>query len=257
MRTNKILTKWQNGEKASGVFLTFPSKEIVEFIGQVGLDYVNLDGEHGSFTLESIDDHCRIADIAGVTPTARVPNIHPSTILQFLDRGVMGIVGPHIDTMEEAQTLADSCRYYPAGKRSWGAGRGNHYGDPAAITSEELGIPDKTAFMDRCNNEMIVIAQIESVESLNNLPEMLTVEGIDAWTFGPNDLAQSMGYIGQPDHPEVIKTMAKTDDIIRASGKAVYSDITTGLAINYSILDSLKNYAATGTATPPDSMAKR
>ena len=88
MRTNKILAKWRNGEKASGVFLTFPSKEIVEFIGQAGLDYVNFDGEHGSFTLESIDDHCRIADMAGVTPTARVPNIHPSTILQFLDRGV-------------------------------------------------------------------------------------------------------------------------------------------------------------------------
>ncbi len=98
MRINNVITKMQAGEKAYGCSLTFPSTAVVELMGQAGLDHVSFDSEHGPFTQDSIDDLCRVADMAGLTPMARVPNIDPSTILRFLDRGIMGITGPHITT---------------------------------------------------------------------------------------------------------------------------------------------------------------
>ena len=85
-----------------------------------GFDFIHLDGEHGLFSPESIDEMCRVADGFGLTVTARVPDIRASTINQFLDRGVMGVMGPHVETAEEAQALVDACRYVPDGQRSWG-----------------------------------------------------------------------------------------------------------------------------------------
>ena len=129
MRVNNVITKMKAGEKAYGCSLTFPSTAVVELMGQAGLDHVSFDSEHGPFTPDTIDDLCRVADMAGLTPMARVPNIDPSTILRFLDRGIMGITGPHITTGQRAQQLADSCRYVPRGKRSFGSGRGAYHGD--------------------------------------------------------------------------------------------------------------------------------
>ena len=115
MRVNNVIAKMKAGEKAYGCSLTFPSTAVVELIGMAGLDHVSFDSEHGPFTPESIDDLCRVADMAGLTPMARVPNIDSSTILRFLDRGIMGITGPHITTGERAQQLADALTFYLAG----------------------------------------------------------------------------------------------------------------------------------------------
>ena len=125
VRRNNILAKNRQGQKGLGCGLVFPSAEIVELIGMNGgFDHVNLDGEHGLFSPESIDAMCRVADGYGLTVTARVPNIDSSTINRFLDRGVMGILGPHIETAEQAKALVDACRFTPDGQRSWGGGRG-------------------------------------------------------------------------------------------------------------------------------------
>ena len=71
-------------------------------VGILGFDYIFIDGEHGVFNLSEIEQMCIAADGLGLTPIARVPNIHPSTILRFLDRGVMGIIGPHISTIDRS-----------------------------------------------------------------------------------------------------------------------------------------------------------
>ena len=98
-----------------------------------GFDFVHLDGEHGLFSPESIDEMCRVADGFGLNVTARVPDISGSTINLFLDRGVTCIMGPHIETAEEAQALVDACLFGPDGQRSWGGGRGNYYNHASLI----------------------------------------------------------------------------------------------------------------------------
>jgi 2-keto-3-deoxy-L-rhamnonate aldolase RhmA len=117
VKTNKILAKMREGELAYGYSLSFPSPTVIELMGQADFDYVWLDGEHGPFTPETIEELCRVADLTGVTPIARVPDISSATILRFLDRGIMGIQGPHIRSGEEAQALADACRFAPTGKQ--------------------------------------------------------------------------------------------------------------------------------------------
>ena len=67
-------------------------------MGGLGFDFVMFDSEHGPFTISDIEELGRACDAVGLTPMARVPNIHNSTILRFLDRGIMGIMGPHINT---------------------------------------------------------------------------------------------------------------------------------------------------------------
>jgi len=103
MRSNKILARMKEGRPATGCQLAFPSAALIELLGIADLDFVLLDGEHGTFSWESLEDMCRVADLAGITAIARVPNIEESTILRYLDRGVQGILGPGIDTGEQAR----------------------------------------------------------------------------------------------------------------------------------------------------------
>ena len=226
MHRNRILERNRNGEKAIGCSLVFPSAEIVELLGIAGFDNVMLDGEHGLYSPEAIDSMCRASDGAGLTVTARVPNIMPSTIITYLDRGVIGILGPHIDNADQARALVDACRYAPEGHRSWGGGRGTHYNDTDALRD---AIGDRTAFMAEANKEMLVMAQIETVTAIENLDAILEVPGIDAFAFGPNDLAQSMGLVGQPDHPDVVEAMASIAEWVHAAGGKMSGDLSASI----------------------------
>ena len=112
---------------AKGCTLVYPSPDVVELLGLAGYDYIRLDGEHGAFNPQSIDDMCRVGEGAGLFVLARVPSIESYVINNYLDRGIKGIMGPHIETAEDAKQLVDACRFYPHGQRSWGGGRGNYY----------------------------------------------------------------------------------------------------------------------------------
>ncbi len=215
MRINRVVEKMRRGEIAYGVNLSFGSTTLVELAGRAGFEFVMFDGEHGPFTPQDIDDLCRVADMAGLTPMARVPNIDDSTILRFLDRGIMGILGPHITTAERARQLAGACRYVPRGKRSFGSGRGAYFGDFAS----------GPAYMEHTNDNVLVMAQLEDVEVLDNIDEILSVEGIDVYASGAQDIAQSMGLQGQPNHPRVKEFEAAVAGKVRAAGKKTSEDV--------------------------------
>ena len=91
MRVNNVVTRMRQGQMAYGLNLSFPSTTLIELGGRVGFEFVTFDSEHGPFTVDLLDDLCRIADMAGLTPMARVPDIEHPTILRFLDRGILGI----------------------------------------------------------------------------------------------------------------------------------------------------------------------
>ncbi len=222
----------QAGEMAYGCSLTLPSTAMVELMGQAGLDHVSFDAEHGPFTPESLDDLCRVADMAGLTPMARVPNIDSSTILRFLDRGIMGVTGPHITTGQRARQLADACRYVPLGKRSFGSGRGAYYGD----------FPSGPQYMEHTNSQILVMAQLEDIEVLENLDDILAVEGIDLYSSGAQDIAQSMGLPGQPDHPRVKEFEAQVAARVHAAGKKMTSDVIVATGASRLFLDGARAF---------------
>ena len=232
MRVNNVVTKMNAGEMAYGANLSFPSTTMIELSGRVGFDFVTFDSEHGPFTVDILDDLCRVADMAGLTPMARVPDIEHPTILRFLDRGIMGVTGPHITDGERAQKLADACRYTPRGKRSFGSGRGAYFGD----------FESGSDYMSHTNDNILVIAQLEDIQVLDNLDNILSVEGIDLFTSGAQDIAQSMGLPRQPNHQRVKEFEAKVRDAVHAAGRKMAEDVMASARAANLFLDGARAF---------------
>lgn len=240
MIENTIIKKNKKGLKALSFAMTFPSTQLVEFAGVAGFDAISLDGEHGGFSPSDVDDIVRIANTLGMSVTARVPNIASNTINLWLDRGVQGIVGPHVETGAEAQAFADACLFPPDGKRSWGGGRGTEFNDLDVLTKKYGG---KLEFARWSNANMLVTAQIESKLGYDNLNAILKVKGLGGITGGPHDFAASLGHPGEPDHPTRQKLTDDAEARARKAGKHVASDLTTGTGIQEMMLGFARDFA--------------
>jgi 2-keto-3-deoxy-L-rhamnonate aldolase RhmA len=211
MMRNRVKAKLLTGEKVFGVGFTFPLLHAVEIVGDAGFDFIHIEGEHGAWSLKDIEETCMVANAMGLTVHARVPNIHPSTILRFLDRGVQGIMGPHIRSQADAETLVAACRFAPEGRRSFYMSRPAGYRLPESVPE----------YMAQANKEVWVTALLEDKEAIEeNLEGILSVKGLDAVAIGHIDLSQSMGEPGNWEHPRVAEAMEAAWQRISAAGKA-------------------------------------
>jgi 2-keto-3-deoxy-L-rhamnonate aldolase RhmA len=162
-----------------------PSPSLTEFIAGLGFDGVFIDCEHGMATIERVQEMCRAARAAGVQSVVRPESDAPFLITRYLDAGAGGVMVPHIDTAAAARQVVETVRYA----------------------------------RPKDHQDKVVIAMIESLTAIANLSEILSVDGVDVFFVGPNDLSHSMGYPAQMHHPEV-KAMVKTATAqIRAAGK--------------------------------------
>ncbi|MDP6667178.1 MAG: aldolase/citrate lyase family protein [Dehalococcoidia bacterium] len=186
MRENMIQTRLGEGRAAVGASLNVYSPHLVELIGAIGFDWVFIDCEHGSMSEPEAESMMRAAETYGIAPVVRVPANEPQLILRMLDAGAMGIVVPHVDNVDDARRAAAAAKYPPLGQRgsNYGTGRNNQYG---AGTSSAL------EYYDQSNERTILFALIESQDGVDNIDEILSVDGIDATWLGPADMALSMG----------------------------------------------------------------
>ena len=226
MIENSILKKNRQGLKALVFAMTFTSPTLIEMAAHVGFDAISIDAEHGAFNPDSVDLICRVANGYGMSVVGRVPSKEPSTINLFLDRGMQGVVGPHVETGEEAQALADACLFPPDGQRSWGGGRGTELNDQRVLDEKYGG---KLAFAKWSNENMIVSAQIESKRAYDNLDDILAVKGLGGIVGGPHDFAASLGFPGEPDHPERQKLTEDAEARAIAAGKTAGRTITVDI----------------------------
>jgi 2-keto-3-deoxy-L-rhamnonate aldolase RhmA len=226
MIENSILKRNGEGFKALVFAMTFYNQTLIEMAAHVGFQAISLDGEHGAFTPESVDEICRVANGYNMSVVARVQNKEPNTINLWLDRGIQGVVGPHVETGEEAQALADACLFPPDGWRSWGGGRGTELNDDKVLTEKYGG---KLGFAKWSNANMIVSAQIESETAYKNLDDILAVKGLSGIVGGPHDFSASLGFPGQPDHPERVKRTEDAEARAKAAGKSDGRAITLGI----------------------------
>lgn len=202
MRENRVKRRLRAGEVVVGCFIPYPSPELAEICGYLGFDFVLIDAEHGRITEESAYHMVLAAEVAGATPIVRVPFGHRQVILRYLDLGAAGVMVPQVNTPEEAVAVVEACRYHPNGRRG-----------VAGVRAAEFGLTKPLSeYVQEANAETLVIVQIESIAAVERLEEYLAIPGIDVLFVGPNDLAQSMGYPGQPLHPAV---QAVIDDIVR------------------------------------------
>jgi 4-hydroxy-2-oxoheptanedioate aldolase len=211
MRTNTLKQKLKEGKAVFGAMITFPAPPIVEMLGYMGFDWVLIDNEHGSITVDTAEEMIRAAELTGVAPIVRPVANRPEVIAPFLDRGAWGVQVPHVNTRAEAEAAVAACKYYPDGQRGiFSRGRPAEYG--IGGTTPE--------YVQSANANTLVCLMLEEVEAINNLTEIVKVKGIDVLFIGSGDLSQSMGYPGQNTHPEVLAVMEKGVKSIRDSGIA-------------------------------------
>ena len=203
MRENRIKSQLQAGQTAVAVS-GHHNADMVDFLGQFGFDGVWLEGEHGPVDWDAIGDLSRACDLWGMASVTRVNNNDPGTIMRALDRGTMGIVVPHVNTREAAEQAMKSAKFDPIGYRGMFGGR------------QSFGVPD---YVQRANEQTLVVVLIEEIEAVNNLAEILTVDNIDVFFVAPADLAQTMGHIGNHGHPDVQATIDKAVAQIIAAGR--------------------------------------
>ena len=122
-----------------GAIISRYAPDLVELFGAIGYDFVMIDCEHGPMDLDQVEHMVRAAEVFGITPITRVPDHGEATILRFLDRGVQGVIVPHVNTAEEAEGVAKAARYYPEGRRGMGSGRAHDYGVESRATNRRVG----------------------------------------------------------------------------------------------------------------------
>ena len=210
MKPNKMKAKLLAGEPAFGVSVMIPSPQIVEMIGGLGFDWVLIDCEHGTISLETVELMAMAAEAAGITPIARPATKSADHILQVMDRGVMGVQVPHVNSAEDALDAVAAVKYHPMGRRGLAAGvRPSGYGFGGSMEQ----------YVQAANRETLVCVQLEEQAAIRNAAEILEVEGVDVFFIGPSDLSQSMGHPGEPKAEPVRRAIEETLDKIIAAGR--------------------------------------
>ncbi len=210
VRKNVVKEKLQQGKVVLGSMVLIPDPAIAEILGMAGFDYLMMDAEHGAYNERLMENMVRACELTSVVPMARLPINDPQALEPYLDTGLLGVTVPHCRTRADVARLVEGCKYPPIGKRGVGPGRVGRYG---AVPIDEL--------VKQGNDEMMVLPLIEDGEGVKNLPEMLTVPGVDGFLLGPSDLATSMGYPGNASHSAVQEVIASVVRQVRAAGMCV------------------------------------
>jgi 4-hydroxy-2-oxoheptanedioate aldolase len=199
MRESRVRTIWNEGGAVVNGWLAIANSFSAEVMASAPFDSITIDTQHGMLDFEAAV--AMFGAISGYPPTplARVKWNDPAATMKLLDAGAYGIICPMINSRAECESFVGACRYAPEGYRSFGPARGLLYGGPDYATE--------------ANHTIVAIAMIETREALDNLDEIISVDGLDAVYIGPNDLAISLGHapIPEPTAPEVkeaIETIA-------------------------------------------------
>lgn len=206
-----VKTALEKGENTVGTWSVIPSSTSAEIMGKAGLDFMILDLEHGPLNLETAQDMIRALEGSGCAPLIRVPTNQEWWILRALETGCAGVAVPQITSVEAAKEAVNAVRYHPEGQRGF-----SPYTRSAGFTAE-----NSEEIAERANNATVCMLMIEGKEGIDDLDEIIQLDGIDAIYIGTYDLSQSLGYPGEPTHPEVIEYVEGIVDQIREQDTAV------------------------------------
>lgn len=205
MRKNAVKSKLKKGQRVFGTMIKeILNLGIVDVLEIAGFDYFVIDMEHARYDMETIADILQYTRKSDITGVVRVPRLDYAYVAKALDMGAEGIWVPHVDTPEEAGQLAGYAKYPPQGIRGAAV--------PIFRNKEYQQAESAAAYYQRCNDEVLLIAQIESARAVGNVAAIAGTPGIDVCMMGTNDLSLDMGYPGQGSHPEVKKAVQQVVD---------------------------------------------
>jgi 2-dehydro-3-deoxyglucarate aldolase len=194
MDIKQIRDKLRNGGVTIGSWMQISDSSIAEIMGCSGYDWVAVDLEHGKFSWETLPDIFRALELGNTQPFARVDQTDMNSIKQVLDAGATGLIFPMITNKKQLEQAIEFALYPPIGIRGVGYARSNLFGKRFEDSIQ--------------NNEILFVAQIESVDAVHNLDEILQVKSLDAIMVGPYDLSASMQLTGQFEHHKFLETLS-------------------------------------------------
>jgi 2-keto-3-deoxy-L-rhamnonate aldolase RhmA len=184
------------GEVRVGTWVTtLRTPQIAQMIASAGFDFLYIDMEHSCFSMETVGDLCFAALGAGLVPIVRPPAKEPYLLSRPLDSGAMGLLIPHVDTKEQAEAVIEAIRFPPDGERGISL-IGPHTGFSKTNAEE---------YVRSTHAETLLLVQIECDAAVNNIDEILSVDGVDGAVIGRADLSNDLGLPGQINHPEIVK----------------------------------------------------
>ena len=191
-RFRKII---RDGEICVGTSIQIADPITSELAAEAGNDFVWFEMEHTYINIKDVLAHMLALRGSMVAPLIRVPYNDPDIIKPYLDLAPAGIVVPMIKSAEDARLAVSACRYPPRGIRGFGPLR-NMYGKASMAE-----------YLETADDEIMVIAHIETIEAVRDIDAILATPGLDGISLGRNDLSGSLGKLGQHKDPEVIRAL--------------------------------------------------
>jgi 4-hydroxy-2-oxoheptanedioate aldolase len=210
LKKNLLKEKILHGKPVIGTWNTLSSPLVTEVLAESGLDFQIIDLEHGPFVLDKLHLHINACESSSsCTPLVRIPAKENWMALQALDQGAHGVVMPHISSRKDSTNFLESIKYFPIGNRGF-----TPFSKAGGFNSK-----DPMGYINTANNSILSVVIIESKEGLNNLDEILEVEGIDVVYFGAYDLSQALGCPGETKNNKVVKEIKKGVEKVNLMGK--------------------------------------
>ena len=197
MKNNPLKKAFRNHEQTYGTWLSLAHPLIPEILAAAGFDWMVVDMEHSSIGLSELLPMIISIEASGSIPLVRVGENNPNLIKRVMDAGAYGVIVPNVNRREEAIAAVNAVKYPPEGTRGVGLYRAHKFGREFEEYKRWL------------TEESVVIVQIEHIDAVNNIDDILTARGVDAFIIGPYDLSGSLGKPGVFDDPEVDAALEK------------------------------------------------
>ena len=209
MNSNKLKEKLNKGNVSIGSWLSIPSREVVEIMSSGGFEWLAIDMEHSPISIETTSHLISNIQANNMEALVRVSSNDQVIIKKVLDSGANGIIVPLVNTVEDAEKVVKYSKYPPIGIRGVGLNRAQGYGN------------NFFEYKKWQKEDLVLIVQIEHIDAVNNLKDILKVDGIDGIIVGPYDLSASLGYPGEYHRKEVLGAIEKIEKITKKSNKSL------------------------------------
>ena len=196
------------GETTFGTFVGGASGVVAEACAASGVDWLLLDLEHGSGGEEQLRDVVPSAAAYGVPTVVRAESTERIRIGRILDQGAAGVMLPRVETLEEVREAGRHLHYPPTGDRG------------VATYNRSCGFGLDVAALDRANDEVLGIIQIETLGALNEVEEIAALPGVDVLFVGPRDLSHALGVPGDTTAPVYREATSRVLQAATAAGKS-------------------------------------
>jgi 2-keto-3-deoxy-L-rhamnonate aldolase RhmA len=206
-KARAVKERLATGQVVLAALIGLADPAVVEILGDTGFDVLVIDAEHGPRSPESVQAMLQAGASGGAVVLARPLRLDPDLIRLYLDLGSPGVLCPFIETREQAELLVSSCRYPPAGTRGYGPRRASRYGSAAA------------EYFESANDCVLCIPIIESAAAIENVDEIVSVDGIDTVCIGPADLSISLGVPMEYESVTYLEAFAAVKEACARHGK--------------------------------------